>query len=386
MSAWRPSRPFVVNDLGYRPFGQGWLRGITPNRLALAYAAGVFYAFIRLGPIPLLMNGVTSWYFHCIFIEMGSRHFAAALPMLWLVAWAERAAVSWETRRRVATLAMAVVLGAFAMALVMWGLSSIMVNRNLASFYAAFPWWFVNLVFQGLVWGGLATATAYGVARAREAERARHQARVDALRMERDTDEARLQLLHAQIEPHFLFNTLASVKRLQATDPVQGRELVRNLRQYLTVAIPRGRENEVTLGEEVALAQAWLEILQVRMGSRLRIEVGVAAGLNDALIPPLMLGTLVENAVKHGIAPRASGGSVRIEAAREQETLLLRVIDDGVGFRAHSGRGVGLANTRARLQAMFGERAGLGIRGNPQGGVTAEVWVPWRCTVLARAA
>jgi sensor histidine kinase YesM len=194
--------------------------------------------------------------------------------------------------------------------------------------------------------------------------------------------EARLQLLQAQIEPHFLFNSLASVKRLYEKEPEKGRSLLRNLGDYLRVAISRARLRDAHLAEEVALARSFLAICEVRMGERLRVRIDLPAELESALVPPLMVGTLVENAIKHGIGPRASGGTVRVTARRHGSVLEVEVADDGVGFRARSGHGIGLANIRARLATLFADSASLELAGGPGGGVTATMRLPLRSAAI----
>jgi LytS/YehU family sensor histidine kinase len=196
--------------------------------------------------------------------------------------------------------------------------------------------------------------------------------------LQRQLAESRLTLLRAQIEPHFLFNSLASVKRLFEKEPRRGRELLHKVADYLRVAAARARQPRVRLGDEIALARTFLGIFEVRMGKRLLVRVDVPAELEAALVPPLAIGTLVENAIKHGIGPRASGGAITLMAAREAGSLVVRVHDDGVGFRARSGSGVGLANLRARLETLFGADGMLELVANPAGGVTASLRLPLR--------
>jgi LytS/YehU family sensor histidine kinase len=184
--------------------------------------------------------------------------------------------------------------------------------------------------------------------------------------------------LRAQIEPHFLFNSLASVKRLYERDRTQGRALLANLAAYLRLASRSSQRREIPLGDEVALARSFLGIFQVRMGARLQVNIDVPREHDAALVPPLTVGTLVENAIKHGLAPRASGGTLSLRARREGDQLVVGVGDDGVGFRAYSGPGVGLANTRARLETLFGAAGSLDLAANPGGGVTATMRLPYR--------
>jgi signal transduction histidine kinase len=189
--------------------------------------------------------------------------------------------------------------------------------------------------------------------------------------------EARLTVLQAQIEPHFLFNTLANVRRLCEVDPERGRQMLGSLLDYLRAALPAMRRSATGLAQEFELVRAYLSVLQHRMGERLRFNVELSDRLADAPIPPLILPTLVENAIRHGLAPLPEGGTITVSAVREDGHVVVRVADDGAGFQGASGSGVGLANTRARLSALFGSAAGLSLQGNRPRGVVAEVRLPY---------
>lgn len=188
--------------------------------------------------------------------------------------------------------------------------------------------------------------------------------------------EARLSALQAQIEPHFLFNTLANVKRLYQTAPAQGREMLSSLINYLRAALPSMRQSGSTLGRELELARSFLTILKMRMRERLDFSIEHDPSLADARVPPMVLPTLVENAIKHGLAPLPEGGRIGISARRDGDDLLLEVRDNGAGFSGQAGAGVGLANTRSRLAALYGARANVKLAaGNPRG-VTASIRLP----------
>jgi signal transduction histidine kinase len=204
---------------------------------------------------------------------------------------------------------------------------------------------------------------------------ARHAA-VDQAALEREQAEARLQLLQAQIEPHFLFNTLANVRRLYALDAAQGQAMLDSLVRYLSTALPSLRQSTTPLGQEVELAVAWLQLQQMRMGARLAFRVDVPPALATWPVPPLMLLTLVENAVKHGLQPRARGGCVRLEAREADGVLSVSVIDDGIGLRPGGGGGIGLANVRARLTVMHGAAGSLELCAEPDGGTRATLRLP----------
>ena len=188
--------------------------------------------------------------------------------------------------------------------------------------------------------------------------------------------EARLGVLQAQIEPHFLFNTLANVRRLYKTDPATASVMLDNLMRYLAVALPRMRDSTSTLGREIALADAYLEIHRIRMGRRLDCRIDVSKPLNDAAMPPMMLLTLVENAIKHGLNPLPQGGSIAISAKADERKLQIEVADTGRGFTKTSGGGAGIANIRARLAAQFQSDASLRLASNVPHGVTATITLP----------
>ena len=171
--------------------------------------------------------------------------------------------------------------------------------------------------------------------------------------------EARLTALQAQIEPHFLFNTLANVKRLYETTPSQGREMLSSLINYLRAALPSMRQSGSTLARELELARSFLTILKMRMRERLTFTIDLDPALEHARVPPMVLPTLVENAIKHGLSPLPQGGSIDIRTRRAGNELVVEVHDNGAGFSSSAGSGVGLANTRSRLAALYGGRASM---------------------------
>ncbi len=189
--------------------------------------------------------------------------------------------------------------------------------------------------------------------------------------------EARLSALQAQIEPHFLFNTLANVKRLYETAPARGREMLSSLINYLRAALPSMREPGSTLQREIDLVRSFLTILQMRMGERLAFSIDAPSELAAARVPPMVLPTLVENAIKHGLQPLPEGGRIDIRARREgSQAMVIEVSDNGAGFSASSGSGVGLANTRSRLSALYGPEASLSLAIGAPRGVVATVRLP----------
>jgi len=195
---------------------------------------------------------------------------------------------------------------------------------------------------------------------------------------EKELTVAKLSLLHAQVEPHFLYNTLASAQLLTRSDPARADEMLGHLIQYLRRSLP-STENELsTLGVELERALAYLEILKVRMGPRLSVQVDVPEDVRATALPPMMLQTLVENAIKHGLEPRTGGGTVWIRARRGDDgAVAVTVADDGDGFNTKTnGTGIGLRNVRERLRLVYGGEAALAVVANFPAGVAATITVP----------
>ncbi len=202
--------------------------------------------------------------------------------------------------------------------------------------------------------------------------------RANTEQVERTVLEARMEALQAQIEPHFLFNTLASIDQLILTDPPRASKMQQSLIRYLRSAMPQMRDgSRPTLGQQVNLSSAFLEIMSVRMEDRLTSLIKVPEGLKTAVFPSMMLQTLVENAIKHGLEPKAAGGTLEIDAEVDNGQLAVHVRDDGMGFMPKSSDGVGLANIRERLQALYNGRAELIISVPPAGGTCATIKVPY---------
>jgi Histidine kinase/Histidine kinase-, DNA gyrase B-, and HSP90-like ATPase len=212
----------------------------------------------------------------------------------------------------------------------------------------------------------------------------------EAESLKRQVIEARMAAMQAQVEPHFLFNTLASIDHLIETDPPRASRMQKNLIALLRASMPTMREASGTstgnshagvrdLGRELEVIRPYLEILKMRMEERLTTDISVPDGLLSAEFPPMMIQTLVENAIKHGLEPKAEGGHLRVAAEIVHGKLQMTVADTGLGFgkAATAGTGVGLANIRERLQLLFGQRATLTVAENQPCGTRVTVTVPY---------
>jgi len=226
------------------------------------------------------------------------------------------------------------------------------------------------LVALDLAWRSMAV-------RAWRAELSDERARTEAAERGRQLAESQLAMMQAQIEPHFLYNTLASVQYLVRKDGAAADFLLTQLIRYLRHAMPKLREPMSHLGQEFELADAFLQIARMRMGGRLSVSVELAEHLHDIPFPPLVLQTLVENALKHGVEPKVGEVWVNVSAERTGDQLRLTVSDNGVGIgsgpAATAGSGTGLKNIRERLAGIYGETAVLSVSGLPEGGVAATV-------------
>jgi len=226
-----------------------------------------------------------------------------------------------------------------------------------------------------------------------EAQAAQATETAEAESLKRQVVEARMAAMQAQVEPHFLFNTLASIDHLIETDPARASTMQKNLIALLRASMPTMREASSNgapreLAREMAVIRPYLEILKVRMEERLTVRVDVPDGLLSAEFPPMMIQGLVENAVKHGLEPKAEGGEIAIRAEIVHGKLAITVADTGLGFgkAATAGTGVGLANIRERLQLLYGTQASVTIAENQPSGTMVTITVPYKTVASATAA
>lgn len=242
--------------------------------------------------------------------------------------------------------------------------------------------WFILIsAIIKFTYKGTVQAQAKAVQAQAQAAQAAEVAESESLK--RQVVEARMAAMQAQVEPHFLFNTLASIDHLIETDPPRASIMQKNLIALLRASMPTMREANAQgtrdLGRELAVIRPYLEILKVRMEERLQTDVKVSDGLLSAEFPPMMLQSLVENAIKHGLEPKAEGGSLTVSAEIVHGKLAVTVADTGLGFgkAATAGTGIGLSNIRERLALLYGKKASLTITETAGGGTTVTITVPY---------
>ncbi len=293
------------------------------------------------------------------------------------IAYCVNVASPWERAHAIARIVVAVAVGALigvALVIVVKGYDLAYVAEHAANF----GWNFFSAWFNGLT----ISLMFYVNIRERRADAALLEANAARHLLSRQAVEAELKLMQAQVEPHFLFNTLASVQYLTETDPPRANQLLGHLIAYLRAALPQLRASSTTLGKELQLAAAYLNILAMRMGERLRFTIAVDDALRAHPFPPNMLISLVENAVQHGLEPAIEGGHVTLAAAHAGDALVVTVTDTGRGFDdaavPQPGHGLGLANLRERLAALYGGAAAFSLAHGAGGrGTVATLSIPW---------
>lgn len=353
----------VFDHWFYRERGWTWLVVIVGATTALAWIASKLPWNMTFGEAAVLFNTLV-------------------LALLWsaLSAWFGYRRFHGKVFRFVVLTMTMVLAGAF-------------VGGTVADFARGrepLSWLADQAKLRHLVMGALAFGFAYVVivaliARMRNREYAATTARLEAearqSELSRQLAESKLKLLQLQIEPHFLFNTLGSAQQLAEKKAPEAARLIADLVRFLRATIPSMKEETATLGDEATLVAAYLSIMQRRLGDRLAWRVDVPDALRPMRLPPGMLITLVENAVKHGIEPAIDGGridvGVDVDDAPTGRRATIRVADTGAGLAAPPGQGLGLANIRERLSLLYGDAASLELLQNVPGGVVARLSLPY---------
>ena len=345
-----------------------WLEGLTWRRAAWTVAlsagvAGVLVRFFTNTYLDLLVSAL------CV---------GFSIMMTVTLAGNLRSRVPREVR-----MGLAVVLGSVLGTL----LTSVVKGRDLLGMlqHDGALWRVLLTTSLGIGFGGVILLVyMYREQKARAAMEA-HRAEAERQRIEKQMLSAQLATMQAQVEPHFLFNTLATVQHLVDTDPPRASTMLTSLIAYLRAALPQMRESGTTIGREFALARAYLEVLQVRMGGRLSFEIELPPELFGRGMPPMMLISLVENAIKHGLEPVERGGNVRISAREIGDRIVIEVGNNGANLDPLARGGTGLSNIRERLRALYGDQARLIVEEWKPQGVVARIELPMKGDEAASA-
>src|SRR5450631_530000 len=234
----------------------------------------------------------------------------------------------------------------------------------------------ISITTTSLVISAIMSAIFFWRERHARAEADLERERLRGERVEREATLANLRALQAQIEPHFLFNTLANVTSLIDPDPAKARRMLENFIRFLRSSLNATRSASTTLADEGELMAAYLDVLQIRMGERLRYEIDIPPGLHAFALPPMLLQPVVENAIHHGLEPKMDGGVVKVRARRVDGTVVIEISDSGAGFAEMTRGGVGLTNLRDRLRLLYGDRASLAIGESEVGGASVTMTLP----------
>jgi signal transduction histidine kinase len=336
MKFWKTVAPFMPVDPGYRPFGWRALRGLNALTLALAAPVAVLWGAEGLA-LSLFVGGASGWDALQHQWRQSLTYLCLLMPLLVVTTLALNLSADRGWAVRVLALALAGCLGAavFAMA---WIPANCMVGERQASSpvcrapVVPLDLQQLSTLMRAALASTLIVALLTIHRRGLESAALLNDSRLHRARIQRQESEARLRALQSQIEPHFLFNTLAHIQRLHEVDPPRGASMLHSLIDYLRSALPQMREPDTTLGRELALTRAYLNVQQIRMGDRLRVDMAVPDALLDCRVPPMMVLTLTENAVKHGLSPKGEGGTLHIRVRRLGDRLEITVRDDGVGL------------------------------------------------------
>ncbi len=234
----------------------------------------------------------------------------------------------------------------------------------------------LQLLILGLLFGAIITYFFHSREQMTQAHLLIQEERIKRLSLEKENLESRLRLLQAQVEPHFLFNSLSTILSLLDTDSGKGKKMLHDLILYLRASLSRTRDKTTTLEQELELIRAYINIYKVRMGDRLRYRIEIPDRLKSRPFPPMLVQPLVENAIRHGLEPRIDGGEIHVQAEEKEGYLRLLVSDDGIGMDEKKAAGIGLSNIRDRLQTLFDGEGKFIIQENKPSGLKAIIEIP----------
>jgi signal transduction histidine kinase len=352
---------------------------IGPLRiLGVATALGIFSALQAYNYVNLLTNREQP--FHLLLALNVSYWYgwAVLVPgILWL---ARRYRFGRFTWRRAA------VMHAFGVVAATSAHAALAVSSHVAILHLAdrpAEWWpmFKELFFLNFDWEMMTYWAVVGLSHALDFHRESQERELTAVQLEARLAEAQLAALQRQLHPHFLFNTLNTISALMHRDIDAADAMLERLSDLLRLTLDRISLQQVTLKDEIDFIEKYLDIERARFGDRLKVHVDVAPGVLDALVPTLLLQPLVENAVRHGIAPKVGGGRLEIACRRDGDRLRLVVRDNGAGLANDTlqafNTGVGLSNTRSRLEHLYGDDHRFEFQRPPDGGLAVTVVIPF---------
>jgi sensor histidine kinase YesM len=235
---------------------------------------------------------------------------------------------------------------------------------------------FLQLILAAMIFSAAVSYSLISKARFRQRNEMLEQEKTRRMALEKESLSANLRMLQAQIEPHFLFNTLSNILSLIDTQPAKGKSMLLDLTKYLRTSLSRTLPEKTTLDQEMEMIKAYLNIQKIRMDERLNFIIDVPENLRQLPFPPMLLQPLVENAIKHGLEPKVDGGKIIISVIEEDSLLRIEVVDTGMGISDFNKSGVGMANVRDRLALLYGEKGHLKIEENKPHGVKATIEMP----------
>jgi len=235
---------------------------------------------------------------------------------------------------------------------------------------------FIPVMILGIMFGSIISYFFSYRERISQSEALIQEERIKRLANEKEMAETNLRFLQAQIEPHFLFNTLSNILSLLDADLERGKSMLKDFIHYLRAALPKTRGETTTIGQEIEMIQAYLNIFKVRMGDRLGYRLDIPDTIKGYPFPPMLIQPLVENAIRHGLEPKIEGGELFIRGEKKRDIIRLEIIDTGMGFNEGEDTGVGLSNVRERLQSLYGGKGRLILEENRPSGLKAIIEVP----------
>ena len=338
---------------------QGWRKLILelPLLLGLNLVIGLFLTALNFGS-GLIINIITSQ-----FIGFG---IYSCVTVTFALLAARPVAV------QLAAIGMAIAVGAgFG-----FGVSTFLTGLNLTLLYREQGGFVLQILLISLLFGVAGSYLFISKQRLAEVQALAQEEKIKRLAQEKQAVTMQLKMLQAQIEPHFLFNTLSNLESLLDSDVATARRMLVDLSSYLRTTLTRSREEHATLAQEMEIVRAYLAIQQIRMGARLRFFLNLPENLAGKSCPPLLIQPLVENAIRHGLEPSIPGGEILVDCRAVNGRIRIEVRDTGVGFPEDSRPGTGTENVRERLLALFGPAARFSLEEVTPNGVMIVVEYP----------